>query len=48
MTDEDALDMIHYLKENTIVFISLDLEHGGPECGIIKLLVQIFRLNGFF
>ena len=34
------------MKKNKAVFISLDLEHGGPECDITQLSAQLFRLNG--
>jgi hypothetical protein len=33
------------LKDNKIVFLSLDLETGGEYCGIIQLSSQLFRQN---
>ena len=33
-----------YIREGKAVFISLDLEHGGENCGITQLSAQIFRL----
>jgi hypothetical protein len=35
----------HDLKDNNIVWCSLDLETGGEYCGIIQLSAELFRLN---
>ena len=35
----------HFYMHRRIVYVSLDLEHGGESCGIVQLSCQLFRLR---
>ena len=35
----------HLFKEKKIVFVSLDLETGGENCGIVQLSAELVRLD---
>ena len=39
----DVPPAINYIASNRAVFISMDLEHGGQDCGITQLSAQLFR-----
>ena len=35
------------VSEQSIVFVSLDKETGGPKCGIVQLSAILFSITGF-
>ena len=50
-TDDDmkpiprGKSIAHFYMHRRIVYVSLDLEHGGESCGIVQLSCQLFRLR---
>lgn len=47
LTTRSPFSIAHkYFEQNRVVFISLDLETGGPKCGICQLSATFFDQNG--